>query len=210
MDYLTLTPQNNILNGLVLYETVDRIALGKLIHSSLAAEDGTDWWLSHKYKTEKQQLTKYYESISNGQVKVEYCRNYGSVWGRCNPKKSLSLFTIRREVRHTISANYYTDIDIYCCHHVILHQICKPHGVPCDTLENYINNRDYHLETVQEMYSVDEDAAKNLFISLMNGGGFSKWADKNKVSTKPSEFIQSFINELYEISIFITTKNPEI
>ena len=42
MDSLTLTHYNNSLNGIVLYESIDRIALGKLIHSSLSYEDTTD------------------------------------------------------------------------------------------------------------------------------------------------------------------------
>ena len=210
MDSLTLTHYNNSLNGIVLYESIDRIALGKLIHSSLSYEDTTDWWLSHKYKTEKQQLTKYYELISNGQVKVRYTKNHDTIWGRCNPEKSLSLFSIRREIRHTISCQYYTDIDIANCHPIILYQICKKHNISCKTLEEYINNRENHLTIIQQMYGVSEDDAKTLFISLMYGGCFGSWSKKMKINIPASEFIQNFVNELKDISIIITRNNPNI
>ena len=43
--------------------------------------------------------------------------------GRVNPKNSLGLFSIRREIRHTLAEQRYVDLDIDNCHPVILNQI---------------------------------------------------------------------------------------
>jgi hypothetical protein len=43
--------------------------------------------------------------------------------GGVNPKNSLGLFSIRREIRHTLSKQRYVDLDIDNCHPVILNQI---------------------------------------------------------------------------------------
>jgi hypothetical protein len=112
MQSLTLAPHINGLNGLTLHERVDINALNKLIHSSLLKENVSKW-KQLCYTSEKQQLTKYASLVKNGKATVQYFKVDGTSWGRCNPKYMVSLFTIRKEIRHTISGHYYTDIDIY-------------------------------------------------------------------------------------------------
>jgi len=248
MESLTLTPHNNTLNGIILYENVDYLRLGKLIHSSIVFEtknksnkqkikseggkneenndeegvekekeeeeeeetDEQDWWLNYEYTNEKTHLTKYYENIVNGQVSVRYCKNNNTNWGRCNPYKSLSLGAIRREIRHTIASQYYTDIDICNCHAVLIYQICKKHGIPYKLLESYVNKRNYYLEMIQTHYSVSRCQAKELFIALMYGGKFQRWASCVKTDMPALPFIDEFIKEMELISREITHKNPEI
>ena len=135
---IKLAPYSNILDGITLYEKIDTVALNKLIHSDLLMT--TEWnksngFINHLCHNEKQQLEKYYEKCKNGKVPVTYKKVKGNPFGRADPEHSLSLFTIRREVRHTISKTFYIDIDIKNCHPEILYQICKANDIPCDLLE---------------------------------------------------------------------------
>jgi hypothetical protein len=115
----TLAPYPNILDGITLYEKIDPVALNKLIHSDLLMT--TEWnkgngFINYICHNEKQQLEKYYEKCKNGKVPVTYKKVKGNPFGRSDPEKSLSLFTIRQEIRHTICKTFYVDVDICNCH----------------------------------------------------------------------------------------------
>ncbi len=209
MESLTLTPQSNCLHGLILHERVDANALNKLIHSSLLKENVSKW-KQQCYTSEKQQLIKYASLIKNGTATVQYCKADGTSWGRCNPKNMASLFTIRKEIRHTISGDYYTDIDMVNCHPTILYQICKLFDIPCKSLEDYVTNRQKYIDMVTSFYKVDYDDAKKLFIRILYGGGFKKWAEDTGVILEAKEFIADFIKEFQLIAKIITEANPLI
>ena len=139
---LTLTAIESPLNGLVLIELVDEIALNKLVHSDLLKNDD-DW-------NEKLQLTKYSEKVKNGKVEVLYCKPKGMLYGRSNACGNLGLHTIRREIRHTIAKDYFVDIDIENCHPVLLYQICEANGIESVLLKDYVQNRKRYLQMVMD------------------------------------------------------------
>ena len=56
-------------------------------------------------------------------------------------KGSLSLQSLPREVRHTISKDFYYDIDIVNAQPEILYQYCKRHNLETPNLKEYIDNR---------------------------------------------------------------------
>jgi hypothetical protein len=116
---LTLTPTKNTLDGITLYEPVDVVVLDKLINSTLL-NDFSDWEFGEKmYHNEKNQLKKYKDLITDGRAKVNYNRNRGNPYGRSNPDKSLGLFSIRKEIRHTLCKDRFIDIDIDNAHPIL-------------------------------------------------------------------------------------------
>ena len=210
---IKLAPYSNILDGITLYEKIDTVALNKLIHSDLLMT--TEWnksngFINHLCHNEKQQLEKYYEKCKNGKVPVTYKKVKGNPFGRADPEHSLSLFTIRREVRHTISKTFYIDIDIKNCHPEILYQICKANDIPCDLLEQYVKNRQYYLDLVINEYNCTYDQAKVLFIVILYSGGFKRWADDNKIEKPALPIIAEFKTEFTTIAEKIMRKNLEI
>ena len=61
--------------------------------------------------------------------------------GRVNPKNSLGLFSIRREIRHTLAKQRHVDLDIDNCHPVILNQILKQNNKVSNYLDSYVKDR---------------------------------------------------------------------
>ena len=204
---ITLTPYENILNGITLYERIDPVALNKLINSDLLL---TTEWKEGYFQNEKQQLQQYYNKCKNGIVQVSYNIIAGNPFGRSNPEKSLSLFTIRREIRHTISKAFYVDVDIENCHPEILYQICVANDIPCRLLGEYVKNRQHYLDIVMTEYSCTYKQAKVLFIIILYGGGFKGWAETNNIDKPPLPIIQEFKDEFAQIANTIMIKNPEI
>lgn len=209
MDSLTLLPTTNVLNGITLREKCDVSALRKLIHSSLL-KPTLSKWKQHTYTSEKQQLTKYLSLIGGNIATVQYNKVDKQCWGRSNPNDMVSLFTLRKEIRHTISSMYYTDIDIENCHPTILYQVCKKFNIDCTLLESYVLNRKYYLDTVMSHYRVDADSAKLLFIIILYGGGYKTWCDEVNTDKPALDFINNFISEFKNIAFKVTEHNPLI
>lgn len=209
MDNLTLQPIASKINNITLFEKVDVNALTKLIHSSLL-KPTLSKWKAFNFTSEKQQLSKYLTLINHGTAKIHYQKCEGSVWGRSNPDGMVSLFAIRKEIRHTIAGKNYKDIDIDNCHPEILYQLCIQHSIPCDLLEKYVLKRQEYLNQVQEYYNVDYDNSKLLFIILLYGGGFKRWKDEVKTDKPELDFIKDFINEFRVIAEVIASFNPLI
>lgn len=209
MENITLQPRISKLHNIILHEKVNVNALTKLIHSSLL-KPTLSKWKQFNYTSEKQQLTKYLSLIQHGIATVHYHKCGESIWGRSNPDGMVSLFSIRREIRHSIAGKHYTDIDIDNCHPQLLYQLCIQHAIPCEYLEKYVVNRKAYLEQVQAYYNIDYDAAKKLFIILLYGGGFKRWATEVKTDKPELEFIKNFISEFRFIAEVIANRNPLI
>lgn len=60
------------------------------------------------------------------------------------------------------------------------------------------------------IYKVNKDTAKNLFIRLLYFGTFKVWADDNKITTEPTKFILNFSKELNKIGELIYKKNKHL
>jgi hypothetical protein len=114
------------------------------------------------YKSSKTHLQKYLDNSYNGKINVKYRQaDYG---GRFNSIKSLSLQNLKRCIRHTISKDYYNDIDIVNAHPIILLYLCKENGFDCPNLEQYVNNR----EDILKQTGLDRDTAKEQYLVLTN------------------------------------------
>ena len=97
---LTLSPQENTLNGIVMYEPCDAVVLDKLLNSKLLKTTFNNKTSTHYYENERTQLEEYQKLFNDGKARVRYTRR--GKYGRSNPERALGLFPIRREVRHTL------------------------------------------------------------------------------------------------------------
>lgn len=212
MNLLKITSETSILDGITLLEPIDIAILDKLINSTLLKTTFRNPFAEVQYASERSQLDEYKKLIVGGFARVKYSRPKGMPYGRSNPAKSLGLFSIRREIRHTLAKKYFVDIDIENCHPVILLNICEKNDIDCEYLEKYVKNRNEYLAKVMETYNVKRDAAKNLFIRLLFFGTFEAWGEENKISDDAVElkFIKKFAKELAEIGKVIVENNPDL
>lgn len=95
-----------------------------------------------------------------GFEKVTYKQNNGK--GRFYAIGGLSLQLLCRRVRHTISKEYYKDIDVVNCHPVLLEWLCKQNKFKCKYLSMYIANRNKYID--------GNPSKKTLFLIMTNEG----------------------------------------
>jgi len=209
---LKATSHKSSLDNLVTYEKIDLDILKKLMNSTLLKNSFRNPFTGEMYSNELEQLEKFKNKIDKkGYAKVTYKRKYES-YGRSNPLHSLSLFSIRREIRQTIAFDYYVDIDIENCHPVILYQICEKNNIPSPKLKHYINNRDIVLEETKKAYNVDSrDVVKNLYIRLMYNSKPQYWKKDNKIAENLNyKFADEYCKELQGIMKIIMDNNEEL
>jgi hypothetical protein len=65
-----IEPKPNALDGITLYEQIDRSVLVKLINSKLLREKFNNNQAGVLYKNEKQQLQRYLELMENGRIPI--------------------------------------------------------------------------------------------------------------------------------------------
>jgi P4 family phage/plasmid primase-like protien len=199
MFEITLSPVKSALDGIKLFEVYDRKSLISLLTSDLLLETPHKH-IQKKFETEKQQIEEYDELSTDhelGMVQVTYSRCKGYNYGRVYPRKSLSLCTIRRPVRHTLGMEYYVDIDVYNAHPELIYQTCKYHNIKCEKLGEYVLQRQDKLEFIMNTYKVDRDQAKKLFIIILYFGTFETWVKDCSLpkDTQPIKFINELIEE---------------
>jgi len=205
---ISLLPAAKSLNNVKLFEIYDRKLLNKLLGSTVLNTDG---W--NNFENEKDQLTKYKDiTYEAGLVGVRYRRSNGYRFGRVYPIHSLSLCSLRREIRHTIARDLFVDIDIANAHPELIYQTARYHGIKCSILEEYVKHREEKLLDVMKTYNVSRDSAKDLFIMLLYFGSFQTWLQNAKLdnSLKPNEFISKYIEERTHYGEWIETNNEAI
>jgi len=188
------------LSGLDTIENVNKDLLTAIIDSDLV-----------KDQQELTGLKNYDKKILKNRVKVSY-KQVDYNFGRNFAQKSMSLGCMRKAIRHTLMKQAgYQDIDMVNCHATILQQLCKSNDMPCPQLDEYINNRDELLQAVKELYNVDRDQAKKLFIILLFYGTFDTWKKDEELdeNIEPSDYIVRLTNELKTIGNTIIVENPK-
>lgn len=203
---IELNTSQSILETNDFYEQMDVSILDKLINSTLLLTTFHNPLCGSVYENEKQQLQTLKKLIRNGKLKVSYRKpKYGL--GRVYPLKSLSLCSLRREIRQTLAFDKYVDIDIANCHPEILNQICIHNKIKTRYLKQYIENRESILEQTQSHYDCSRDEAKRLYIILAYYGSIEVW---KKTDKEPFDFILDFQNELKAIGSKIIEANPAV
>ena len=71
-----------------------------------------------------------------------------------------SLQNLPREIRGTVSAGAYYDVDMINAHPVILSLYCQKNNIRCDNLDKYIKNRNLILSDIMDTCKIPKDVAK--------------------------------------------------
>lgn len=220
---ITIEPKNNVLDGITLYETVNKSTLIKICNSTLLRPTFNNKVAGKIYQNEKQQMDRYASKIEmDGRIPIKYSRSHNNKYGRCNPSNALGLFPIRREIRHTLADEFYVDLDIKNAHAVMLNQICKENDIPCSHLNKYVINRQNYFNEGVKAFGCSEECIKTLFICYIYGGGFTNWFNDNVDVNKcdPSFIIEGspieplsfrgFRESMALIHKVIADKNPDL
>jgi hypothetical protein len=205
---LTISKIPSILENVEFREFIDINTLDKLIASDVLLTN--KWSDTDYFENEKAQLIAYRKKFKRGFVPVKYYLSK-SGFGRVSPFKSLSLCSIRREIRHTLAVSRYIDIDISNAHPCILLQICQVNNLAAPYLSQYVSNREKIINDLMDLYKVSRSDVKNLFIRLMYCGTFDSWANKlSLLNVEPSSFIREFTIELNKLANIILNCNTEL
>ena len=150
-------------NKITLNENIDGEKLRYIIDNSnlyegqlIKTNSDDDWTLDRVVTILKKILRK----CKDGVVKVSYKQNgkQGRYFGE-------GLQSIPRVVRHTISKDFYHDVDIKNAAPTFLAHYCKTKGLEHTHLKRYVSDR----ETYFTLLNVDRDTAKRLMLAIING-----------------------------------------
>jgi len=122
----------------------------------------------------------------------------GRLWAK---PYDASLQSMYKRIRRLVLNGQVTSVDVSNCEPTLLHELLGKYAhqnVP--PLNKYVKNRESILQEVVKEYGVPKHKAKDLFISMTNGGGYKKWFKDNKLeNAKPSTFIYTFHKEAQEV-----------
>ena len=162
----------------VSIEIVDRVALETIIHNlhnplfkeKWTAPESKD---GHNYDPYRLLMTYHEQCVmvdnTTATRKVEYCfSKRASTFGRRFATHSLQCMA--RPIRHTLAHKVYDDIDIKNAHPTLCVQICEELSIPCEYIKAYIQNRDCFLDEIAKDNQVSKDKAKEVVLSILNGG----------------------------------------
>ena len=181
-------------------ELVDVSKIDKLITGLLGDSISLTRFLNkNKEKTKQDLITQlvnrlnfYKKKASKKNLVVRYdftIPNYGRVYAS---GKYISMGSFPREIRSTLAADNYVDIDINNCHPTLAVQLCDKFNIQCDELRNYVNNRNDYLKKCIEEFNCDRDAAKVLFLQIMYGGSYSSWSKNYGVEKECPDWVKKF------------------
>ena len=137
-------------------------------------------------------------------------RPVGRVYTKNN---KISLGTLYRRVRHTLSKDYYVDVDIINCQPTILYGVLSNNNIESKYLDYYINNRDQIFNNIMINYSCKKDTAKEVIIALINGGSKKSWIETNNLKNKNlkiDNYLDNLSNELIKARNIIIKNNIDI
>jgi hypothetical protein len=169
---LILQKRESKLDKIHLYDDINMNKLDKLLISNLLLQKFNYKYLNKIYENEHKQLTAYKNLIRENQPVIYYKSNHYDAIGRVPPLYGLGLINLRREIRHTLIKDKYTDIDIDNCHPIILQQILDYNNISNEEFKYYINNREDVLNIIKDNHKINRDDAKNLMISIMYGRNY--------------------------------------
>ena len=128
--------------------------------------------------------------LEGGQVRVQYREWSGQGIGRFHIKaldkddEEVDMVTqanIWNWAKAAVCPRYYKDCDISNCHPVLLVQMCKQYGIPCETLERFNEERDALIAET----GLDKRQFKQLFFS---GVMYHPTCDDDQLARKLKRF----------------------
>jgi len=115
-------------------------------------------------------MNEYVRSSNTNIRTVKYNYSKNGI-GRLYAFRGRSLQGFPREIRHTISKEFYYDIDIKNAHPTFLLQYCERNDIQCRYLKDYITNRDTRIqEVIDAVPDTNREKIKKGVLALTNGG----------------------------------------
>lgn len=172
-------------------------------------------------KTEIQMMKSYH----NNYVRENEC--YGTAhkltkmcWGRTLPVDYLSLSVMHRPTRHALCDGIYADKDMVNAHVSILCEIFKNKpNIDISALLEYNSDPKRWRSELAVYHGIDpvknKDDAKQLFIRMLFGGGYSQWIkdfdiSRNILPSQGHPLILRIQNELSVIQEEFYNANPQM
>ena len=154
------------------------------------------------------------------EIKVKYYYGKGlENVGRVYPEKSLSLCSIRKEIRHQLCKDIYLDVDMVNAHFVIASQLFKE----CPMVLDYVENRTKYFQMICDVFSMGNvslidwktdsgyDMCKDLLIRELYYGKWESWIKDNGLPAmdKPN-WLTQLEAEFQTIAEIVKRDNPEL
>lgn len=152
------------------------------------------------------------------QVKYYFGKGLDNI-GRVYPERSLSLCSIRKEIRHQLCNDIYVDVDMINAHFVIASQLFKD----CPTILDYVEHRSKYFDMICDTFSMGDfklidwktdkgyDMCKALMIRELYYGKWETWCNDNGLPPLPKpEWLNKLEKEFHTIADIIKTSNPSL
>ena len=112
-------------------------------------------------------------------------------------KAALSLQSISRKIRHTISKDILRDIDVVACHPSIMYNILRPiYNFEFEALGLYLHNDDNKNKIINELIRYNpthnKDSVKDAICAVLNGGGYVNFEN-------PTQWYVNYYNQAQEV-----------
>lgn len=203
---MQLSYSNSVLSGIEAFEMVDMEKLNLLITSDLitSMEPGEHI----KDKSYKQYLIKY-RRLLESKKPIKYYRPYNL--GRVYPSQSLGLAPMWRQVRQTISSEFYCDIDMVNSAPSIIYNLCKNKEIECKYIEKYVNNRDDILNNLMKQLKINKETSKSIMLAITFGGNPTITLSKMKIKYELlPKFLENYSDDITRILKKIYRNTKEI
>ncbi len=197
-DDYSYKPENH--KFITLIETFDVDKLNYIIEHFEEFKLQLRWRERYDRNPPLAQLIKYRDASVNGKIAIKYYQKNGV--GRFQAL-SASLQGIPREIRHTISREFYQDLDMVNCHPVILQWMCRKQGFDSEYLDKYIAKREFYLKKIMRKNKISRDKAKLVYLAITNGGE----GDYRGLEYKSSH-LQSYKEEMTGLHKLFSDLNP--
>lgn len=167
-------------------ETIDK----KLLEKLLCNPDLLTTWTDDNgvERDDKKQLINILQNIDGNKLSVKY--NFSSNYkdfARVYPKGSISLGACQRNIRGTLTNEFYIDIDIANAHPTMILHFLKEFDFPHSTYQKYVDDRDVYLTKIMKTYGCDRNDAKKFFIVSGYGGSYNSWFNSLNIDEHPDE-----------------------
>ena len=142
-----------MLTNQIFTETINPSSIKKLLQFPELLTSWTDE--RGITRDDKKQIVSILHKIKNKTLSVKY--NYSKslkTWGRVYPEKSLSLGSLERKIRGTLTNGTYIDLDIVNAHPNMILYLLGKYEMPYSNYEFYCENRDTSLKKIMECYNI--------------------------------------------------------
>lgn len=138
--------------------------------------DFARWIIDNKDigKDDRDAVRRLYKNRTNGNQHVTNYKlgkdiKHADV-GRWCALRGEGLQCVSRDCRAALAQRYYWDVDIRNAQPTLLQQYAEKHGWICDKLKSYNENRDDHVQDIQDTFQIERGEAKERVCRVMFGG----------------------------------------